>query len=281
MRGAIDFAGTFPPALQPESAALETYLRTRESGEQWVLGRFVCSTKKLTELAAELEKWPNAAYLPVAAIGRASWDRGSWEDALTQDAEAVNAFHRLVGERSQIEAYEILIPPEGNRWLYINDLMGFREAELFAEISLSEEFEETLADFAETEWLGAKVRCGGEAMPDARRLAGFVRGCIDLDLPFKLTAGLHHPLAAADGSSHGFLNVLGATALGLGEDLSRREIEKILADPDADAWRFDDEGVAWRDRRADLDAIDESRDLFTAFGSCSIDEPVGGIRERW
>ena len=54
----------------------------------------------------------------------------------------------------------------------------------------------------------AKVRCGGERVPAVDELGGFTRRCRALRLPFKATAGLHHPVRG--GSQHGFLNVAAA-----------------------------------------------------------------------
>ena len=58
--------------------------------------------------------------------------------------------------------------------------------------------------------LRAKVRCGGADVPSADALGRFLAVCRDAGVPFKATAGLHHPLAA-DGR-HGFLNVIAACA---------------------------------------------------------------------
>src|SRR5690606_4638017 len=65
--------------------------------------------------------------------------------------------------------------------------------------------------------LRAKLRTGGataDAVPTERELADFLDACLDRQLPFKLTAGLHHPVRHTDAASgleqHGFLNVLAA-----------------------------------------------------------------------
>lgn len=72
---------------------------------------------------------------------------------------------------------------------------------------------------------------------------------------------------------HGFLNVTASVLFALTEDLSAREIEKLLTDTDPRAWSFQADGFEWRGRRAEPDEVEEARDLFIAFGSCSIDEP--------
>ena len=71
----------------------------------------------------------------------------------------------------------------------------------------------------------AKVRTGGVtegAFPASHALARFIQSCADAGVPFKATAGLHHPLRGEyrltyePGSPHGmmfgFLNVFLAAA---------------------------------------------------------------------
>src|SRR3954468_24676088 len=72
----------------------------------------------------------------------------------------------------------------------------------------------------------AKVRTGGitpDAIPSSEALAKFIHACARRHLPFKATAGLHHPIRSAQALTeepdspralmHGFLNVLLASAL--------------------------------------------------------------------
>jgi hypothetical protein len=130
----------------------------------------------------------------------------------------------------------------------------------------------------------AKIRTGGvtpDAIPAVEEVASFTRACADRRLPFKATAGLHHPIRAQHPLTyapdapravmHGFLNVFLAACLawhGL------REIEPILAETNANAFSFGDR-AAWRDRSLDVRQIRDARTNFAhAFGSCSFLEPV-------
>ena len=54
------------------------------------------------------------------------------------------------------------------------------------------------------------MRCGGAEVPTADALGRFLSACRAAGVPFKATAGLHHPLAAE--GRHGFLNVIAACA---------------------------------------------------------------------
>jgi len=63
----------------------------------------------------------------------------------------------------------------------------------------------------------AKVRCGGltpEAYPSTADLAGFLHRAAAARVPFKATAGLHHPLP--NPPMHGFVNLFLAACLTAG-----------------------------------------------------------------
>ncbi len=130
----------------------------------------------------------------------------------------------------------------------------------------------------------AKIRTGGvkpEAIPSPKDVAAFIVACAERRLPFKATAGLHHPIRAeyaltyeADAPRavmHGFLNVLMAAAFAW---QGEKNIEAIIAETDASAFMFED-GAKWRDLTISADAIKDARQNFMhSIGSCSFDEPV-------
>jgi hypothetical protein len=135
----------------------------------------------------------------------------------------------------------------------------------FAELALDGTLEERLAEVA-VAGAGAKVRCG-PVVPSIDSLAAFVRACREHCIPFKATAGLHH--AVRTERQHGFLNLLAAAIFG--------DEERALAEDDSEAFRLDDR-FRWRDRAAGADDVARvRRTLFTTFGSCSFDEPVGEL----
>jgi hypothetical protein len=134
---------------------------------------------------------------------------------------------------------------------------------------------EAIAGVPSTSLLGAKLRCGGldaAAFPSATTVAAFISHCRRLRLPFKATAGLHHPFRTADRDldvlQHGFVNLLAATAL------TSAEPAEVVGDSDATAFELDRTGLRWRGHTADAQALDRARRSFTAFGSCSFEEPV-------
>lgn len=134
--------------------------------------------------------------------------------------------------------------------------------------------------------LRAKIRTGGVtagAFPPAETVAAFIRRCAERGVPFKATAGLHHPLrcvkpltyerGAPRGTMHGFVNLFLAAAL-------PGDAEEILLDGDARSFAFDDDGASWRGRRAGVDDLKRLRREFAiSFGSCSFEEPIADLKE--
>ena len=118
----------------------------------------------------------------------------------------------------------------------------------------------------------AKVRTAG---PSSEGLAEFLRGAAARRLPFKATAGLHHPVRT---SMHGFLNVfVGATFAWLGMD--RMTLVNLLNETNPRAFDFRDDSLRWRNCRASTAEVAQARREFAhSFGSCSFEEPVEGLR---
>lgn len=115
----------------------------------------------------------------------------------------------------------------------------------------------------------AKVRCGGQAVPSVEALAAFTRRCRELRVPFKATAGLHHPVRRAE--QHGFLNLLAAAVFG--------DEEEALAEDDPSAFGVDRDAFRWRDRLAGAQEVARvRRELFVGFGSCSAQEPADELK---
>ena len=283
LTGVIDYAGLFPPAQLDMASALDQYLRYKQGPEDWIVNRFVCPTSRLAELADALDEDDE---ISVCGIGRLSQDRKAWEAALEQDAQDMNAFHERL-PKAEIEAYEIRIPGYDQLDRCIRDLKAFQGIEVFVELPWGKQLDDALSSLADTEWLGAKARTGGtqaDAFPTSDHLAGFLHGAISLDLDFKLTAGLHHPFRTRDEgmrvSMHGFLNVLTAATLIFSEDLPRAMATRILDDDDRRSFGFSDEGLRWRHHEATIGDIEEARDRFLGFGSCSVEEPLAELQSE-
>ena len=136
--------------------------------------------------------------------------------------------------------------------------------EAYVELPLGEGLEEKVEGLA-ARGLRAKVRCGGAEVPSADELGRFLRVCREAGVPFKATAGLHHPLAAE--GRHGFLNVLAACAF---EDAAALSEHVELTSS----------ALRWRGREAGPDELARvRREQLVAVGSCSFFEPVADLKK--
>ncbi len=226
----VDHAPMFPPAELPLAEALDDHERARASGEAWLVGRFVCRASRLAELPFD-----RPARLSVVV------------DVPLGDLPA----------DGRVEALELPLPER-------LDGLAERAPEVYVEVAPGADIEPIAAA-----GLRAKVRCGGASIPAVEELAGFVRRCRGLGLPFKATAGLHH--AVRGEHEHGFLNLLAAALFG--------DEERALDERDTSAFTLDAGEFTWRDRRAGAgEAARMRRELFTGFGSCSFAEPIEELR---
>ncbi len=276
--GVFDYAGVFPPAKLDLPIALSNYLEYRRREEKWMVGRFACSAPQLPELRELALGYALPLDIAVTVIGQGSQSLEEWESRLEQDAAAMSSFLETT-EGIRLESYEVRLPDHDKTELYVRDLHEFGDVDIFIELPWGDGMDDSLAVVAEAEWPFVKARAGGATprdFPPAAALAGFIHGAISLDLGFKLTAGLHHALRRVDqetgAHAHGFLNVLGASALAIKEDLSRSEVEQVLMSASIRDWRFEDRRLRWQDSTLTIDDLDFSRDALLAIGTCSIDE---------
>ncbi|MBS1713266.1 MAG: hypothetical protein JST30_02890 [Armatimonadetes bacterium] len=283
----IDYAGLFPPAGLGMSDAVKEYKRHLESENAWIVDSFVCNASRLAELASELKGHPGTV-LEVSVVG----------SPLEGDA-AARIRHDVIemqesSNRGQMTlvAYEAkLTSPESRSsglaaLKKLPGLVGLPELPLYAEIGWDEGLVDTMHEAASSlEDVAFKARTGGvraEAFPSSENLAGFISECAALEAPFKFTAGLHDPVRHPDPElgtdRHGFVNVMMAGALAVTQDLSRREIQSILDTEDAGAFSFDDTSARVAGRTLSERDIEDFLGVFGGFGSCSVEEPIDGLR---
>lgn len=284
LEGVIDYAGLFPPAKLPLTEAVEEYLGIIHGPDKWLVDRFACPVGKLRDLSIELTEHPEEPFVPVTVIAGAHPDHKHWKHGIEHDASEMAQFQRSVENHAEIQAYEVRLPDHQHLLEYATDLRAFTNVDVFAELPWEPAVTESLAMLAELDFACAKARTGGldpSAFPSSSDLAGFIQQCVQLDLSFKLTAGLHHPLPTKDPQTgakmHGFLNVLTATALALSEDLSLRELEDLLDEKDPKAFAFKRDTLAWHGNKATLEDIENARTIFVSFGSCSVREPLAEL----
>jgi hypothetical protein len=138
----------------------------------------------------------------------------------------------------------------------------------------------------------AKLRTGGlspDSIPPSDAIADFLLSAAERRVPFKATAGLHHPIRslrrltyapeAPQAVMHGFVNVFTAAAFAwFGKE--RELLLDILNDVDSHAFTFSEQELRWRGQSLPTeDVITARRDFAHSFGSCSFEEPVADLRE--
>ncbi len=282
LEGAIDYAGLFPPAALALETAVERFGEYRASSDRWALGRFIAPAVRLEEVTALLRDsnrlgWDGARI--AATIGgnldedldrvvRFNRDRGN-------QGVAVDGVEAKVATLEAIAAFAASLPP---------DLVGYGEVSLGPTLARSLE---SLAGAG----LRAKIRMGGvtvDLFPEPVAVAAFLLEVARRGLPFKATAGLHHPWRGEyrltyDESSlrapmYGFLNLVVATLVAAGSDPVVDRVVAALIDADPSAIRVDGAALWWRDWPFDLAAIGRLRTLFHGFGSCSFREPIDELQ---
>jgi hypothetical protein len=281
LEGVVDYAGLFPPAGLPMQDAASEYAAQRRSGHSWMLGRFVAPVARLDELAraasavraADENAWPVSALVSADPAG---------------DAEVIRNFNAGQRGRLVVQSVELrAATPEAIDWALAQ---GDHDVERYVEIPVEEEPRPSLRMIAK-HGARAKVRTGGvtpDAFPTPASLARFIVACAELGVPFKATAGLHHPLRAEQPLTYdadapratmfGFVGLFVAAALArAGAD--EATVTQVLEERDASAFAFGDDALRWRDRTVSATHVAETRRGFAlSFGSCSFREPVDDLQ---
>ncbi|MDQ4122317.1 MAG: hypothetical protein M3209_12835 [Acidobacteriota bacterium] len=277
----VDYAGLFPPSASPMQRAVENYAEYLNSEHRWMLGRFVCPVARLAEFGENAGEFLN---------GKIVWRLSALiGENLAEDLQKIENFNAANDGRAVIDAIEIkAVEPKD-----INLAKKLLPANLAAyfEIPLQLYINEFISAIAINR-LRAKIRTGGvtkEAFPPVDEVVKFLRVCIAANLPFKATAGLHHPLRcqraltyeenATQGVMHGFLNVFSAAAF-LRQNLNAKFINQVMTETEVSRFEFDDEGIVWNGNRVDLAQIRLMRERNAiSFGSCSFTEPIEDLRQ--
>jgi hypothetical protein len=276
LSGAIDYAGLFPPAGLDMATAVRNYAAYRRSEHAWALGRFIVPLSRLAEFESALhidaddEDWPVSALIDiepekaVAAIFGFNKRRRAMIDTVELKASTVGEIKRAAAIIPLIVTTFVEIPlgPGTHTLIAAVGAAGFR----------------------------AKVRTGGvtqTAFPASADLAAFIRACATTRVPFKATAGLHHPLrseyrltydeGSPAGTMYGFVNLFVATGVAI-KGGSMTDIRHALEERSATAFAFSERTVTWRTYVLDINAMSE---LWVngamSFGSCSFTEPIDDL----
>ncbi len=278
--GLIDYAGLFPPAALAMPDAVLNYAAYRTGPDRWALGRFVVTADRLPEferaadgLAAPGDPWRLSVLVGANDAGQVEAAR----DFNARHASLNDAIADVLEGRAATE--------DGITTLAAAARPGFT---LYVEVPADPDPAPLLEAIAAV-GARAKIRTGGitpDAFPPAAHVARFLAACVRLRLPFKATAGLHHPIRAdypltyapdaPRGTMFGYLNVFLAAAL-LQAGGTEADAARLLEETRLGALSFDDDGVRWGRHRLTLADLAESRRLALGIGSCSFDEPLDDL----
>ena len=284
LAGLIDYAGLFPPAALDMRAAVKKFASHRKSPHALMLARFVVPASRLDEFAAQRKKIRDVSRWGLSVL------LGTDLDAARDHIESFKGEH---GHLATVEAVEFR-PTSFEDIGGAGAILGGLDA--FFELPHAEDPAPWMAAVRATQSAGgalrgAKIRTGGvtpDLIPTSAEVARFLVAARDAGLPFKATAGLHHPLRgeyrltyeedSATAVMHGYLNVfLAAAALHAGR-LDRDGAERLLDETDVTGFRLGRRGVTWRGREIPELGLAASRDSFAiSYGSCSFEEPVGEL----
>ncbi len=289
LRDLIDYAGLFPPAslaMTPTVANYDAYLRSEWN---WILGRFIVPVARLGEFEEAFAGLP----APAPATHSTNWQLSALlgPDPIA-DVVRIREFNARMASSSSrrkahVESVEVKVggPDEVAR------LSGIIPADLVTY------FEVPLASCGEgiaaVAGCGrrAKLRTGGETadkFPALESVIEFMRLCAAANVPFKATAGLHHPLRSVhrftyqpespSGIMHGFINVFLAAAF-LRAGMEAKLAVQVLGEQSEQAFHFDAAGAGWREHRLSQHEIAAARQgCAISFGSCSFTEPIDDLR---
>ena len=273
LEGLIDYAGLFPPAGLDMPTAVANYARYKSGPHAWMLGRFIVPVARLEEFE---RAWMNLG------------EPAGWQlSALVSDRESelprIQEFNGNYDSEVQIDAVEM----KASNAAEIKALPGITA---YVEIPNTVDPTQSIAQMKH-EKVRAKIRTGGvtaEAFPPASSVARFLRASAAASIPFKATAGLHHPLRcvrpltyerdSAQGAMHGFLNVFVAAGFAR-KGFAALFLERLLSQQNPRAFRFSEDGVHCGEAYLSAEELADLRANFAiAFGSCSFEEPISDLR---
>lgn len=281
LAGLVDYAGLFPPARLSMEDATRGYAEYHRAPERWMLGRFVVAAARVDEFAAAAE--------PLLPLGGDAWRLAVLLDGREAHAVASIAAFNAAHRGALCDTVEAKAATTDDIARLAATMRG-SDLTMFVEVPVATD-PTPLVDAIGARGLRAKIRLGGvtaDAFPAPDRVARFLAACIRAKVPFKATAGLHHPLRgeypltydadAPRGAMYGFLNVVLAAAL-LRDGESEQLASALLSEHDRSAIAFGDDGVRWRGHLFLTARLGQLRGTsLISVGSCSFAEPVAELR---
>ncbi len=277
----IDYAGLFPPSKIPMDVAVKNFADYSKGENAWMLGRFIVPINRLNEFSNEAEKYLNK--------------KNPWRlsilvnDNLPKALKKVDEFNSQYEGKALIDTLEIKVKASSEITDAAKILPG--NLKVFFEIPPGDVLTAFLTALAITKY-GAKLRTGGvtvDAFPSTDAIIKFMRICIAANVPFKATAGLHHPLRcikpltyegeAPIGAMNGFLNLFLSACL-LRQDLNNAAVHRLMNDAEAAGFSFGEDEITWGNQTVSLQTLTLTRTKNAlSFGSCSFLEPIEDLQE--
>lgn len=283
LAGFIDYAGLFPPASLDLDRTAANHRRYAASPEAWLLGRLIVPAQRLDELSALLE--------PDDSHGYGSWTVSALIQpaSVAEDLAAIDRFNAAHSPRVAVVGIEAVAASAAD---VVRVSQGIDSGlERYIEVPVDGDTD-ALLDAVQDRGCYAKLRTGGTApdrFPSTHDVARVIAGCEARGVPFKATAGLHHPVRnefsvtgrehGALALMHGFINVLVAAVLCSAGRRDPTQLEQVLDERNPHAFVIESDGIRWRDLSVSNAECDEARaHLLRSVGSCSFEEPIEDLR---
>ena len=280
----IDYAGLFPPSQISMPEAVINYATYKNSNYNWMLGRFVVPAARLGEFIESASDF-------ISRDGKSAWRLAvlAGEDVY-QTIREIEDFNAKYAPYVVCDTLEVRANTESKIENTVSSLPHSVTA--YFEIPNDERLADLVTALA-IHGQRAKLRTGGvtaDDFPPMRDIIRFIRTCLAANVPFKATAGLHHPLRcfrpltyeenAPRGTMNGFLNMFLAAGFARA-GYKPFILEEILEDEFEESFNFTDEGVAWHGdyflTTWQLGFVRQKS--IVSFGSCSFDEPIADLQE--
>jgi hypothetical protein len=275
----IDYAGLFPPASLEMEAAVRNYQTYLAGPDSWMLGNFIVPAARLQEFGA--------VFQAVCCYEQ----ENPWTVSVVCASESTPLDLQALLDFAQGAAFIVSLEIKATDVPATRSVLAALPRGPVRYVEVAPDSLPSLLPLLASGKDRAKLRTGGvteAAIPPPQAVAQFLTGCAQQHIPFKATAGLHHPIrsahaltyqvGSAEATMHGFLNVFLAATLafsGSTEDL----IIDTLTEEDPGAFQLDDDVLLWHEHRVTLEQIERARNEFAiSFGSCSFTEPIDDLK---
>lgn len=271
----VDYAGLFPPAKLELQPAMANYAQYQTTAYNWMLGRFILPSSRLQEFEQLLPDYPAQWLLSIIMTGDVQKAIAQL-NSLNNPKIAIASLEFPPLPATEIKNILPLIPPD---------------VESFFEIPFNSDLQSYLP-LLQHPRAAAKIRTGGvtvDAFPNFAQLYQIIFAFAQAQIPFKATAGLHHPLLSkhpvtSEPNSpialmQGFLNVAVLAALIYQQKITPEIAVEILQETSPDNFHFTSDRLSWKNYQLNIAEIKSARtQFFRSFGSCSFQEPIDDLK---